>query len=223
MVVVPPVSRHQSYLTPTSSTATTVALPVKAMFSHSLSPAQRSFALVYYYNMRTKFSFQIYSGNVPFPEVAEHQVIRRIIQGSRPERPTLAGAGLMSDDLWTLMTQCWDTEPHDRPRIDDVAHTLAVICKSHDSVQSPPVISATSSLTRSNTQPSISSPVDSAPPPYSRHAASEPEVNIHSMSNEAAQQALDEAWEVGILFLHRCLINQTLSCTLRLSALVKQA
>jgi hypothetical protein len=45
-----------------------------------------------------------------------------VIQGLRPERPH--ESNYMEDKLWTLVTQCWESDPKERPDIRRATHKV---------------------------------------------------------------------------------------------------
>lgn len=50
------------------------------------------------------------------------EVVIKSAQGARPRRPTelhIIARGL-DDNLWNIMTDCWNNDPADRPSIDQV-------------------------------------------------------------------------------------------------------
>ncbi|KAL4244339.1 EKC/KEOPS complex subunit BUD32, partial [Abortiporus biennis] len=57
---------------------------------------------------------ELHTGKHPFPELLlESQVIARVLQGGRPEKPT---TGFTIDpDLWDIVTHCWTASPEERP------------------------------------------------------------------------------------------------------------
>jgi hypothetical protein len=55
-----------------------------------------------------------------------------VIQGERPPRPA---DPTLTDDVWTLMQQCWDQEPQLRPEVGRVLQALILgllqsLCRS---------------------------------------------------------------------------------------------
>jgi hypothetical protein len=59
---------------------------------------------------------------MPFADYQhDMQVIVAIIQGVRPTRPTTVG---MYEDLWSLVTRCWEIEPSDRPSMKEVEDSV---------------------------------------------------------------------------------------------------
>jgi hypothetical protein len=67
-------------------------------------------------------TFQIYTNSAPFAGYRnEMQVIVAITKGVRPARPTEVG---MYEDLWSLVTRCWEIEPGDRPSMKEVEKSV---------------------------------------------------------------------------------------------------
>ncbi|KII88740.1 hypothetical protein PLICRDRAFT_41961 [Plicaturopsis crispa FD-325 SS-3] len=67
--------------------------------------------------------YQVYSGRHPFQGMSAAKIIMAVMADQRPERPV----ALVSDELWSLVQQCWSTEPRKRPRIWDVYNRLAIM------------------------------------------------------------------------------------------------
>ncbi|THH26977.1 hypothetical protein EUX98_g7210 [Antrodiella citrinella] len=64
---------------------------------------------------------EIYTCHDPFQGLTDYLVLRRVVEGQRPERPTHAQGSLpVSDGVWDLCERCWAGEPAGRP----VAQTL---------------------------------------------------------------------------------------------------
>ncbi|EPS97213.1 hypothetical protein FOMPIDRAFT_38435, partial [Fomitopsis schrenkii] len=66
--------------------------------------------------------WEVFAGEVPYPDARnDSQVIRKITNGQRPQRPsgevTLFG---LSDDVWSTMVECWSQDRLKRPRIEHV-------------------------------------------------------------------------------------------------------
>lgn len=62
---------------------------------------------------------QIFSGKPPFYELPRDPVvIRRVLQGVRPERPPASDTLGLSDKLWNLLEHCWHVQPQERPSME---------------------------------------------------------------------------------------------------------
>lgn len=62
--------------------------------------------------------YEVLSGQKPFARCREPAVIRKVINGERPERPQ--GVWFV-DDVWEMVERCWESQPELRP---DVKHIL---------------------------------------------------------------------------------------------------
>ncbi|TCD71742.1 hypothetical protein EIP91_005508 [Steccherinum ochraceum] len=52
----------------------------------------------------------------PFPGLTDYAVVKRIVEGKRPDRPSADKNELpISDALWDLCRRCWMEKPEDRP------------------------------------------------------------------------------------------------------------
>ena len=72
-------------------------------------------------------SIQIFTGAIPFAKSSTMAATLAITKGGRPQRPihpTLTG------DLWELMQQCWDHNPHLRPEMSEVVKVLLTLLVS---------------------------------------------------------------------------------------------
>jgi hypothetical protein len=65
--------------------------------------------------------YQLLTGHPPFHELNEVGAAMKIINGQRPERPTMT---LCSDALWILVTDCWNHDPQSRPTMTSVLSCL---------------------------------------------------------------------------------------------------
>ena len=64
---------------------------------------------------------QVFSGKVPFHEVAYPAVTAAILRGERPSRPNHPS---FNDALWNLTQKCWDDAANDRPEMNNVIKEL---------------------------------------------------------------------------------------------------
>jgi len=67
---------------------------------------------------------EVLSGKPPFPNYNGMTVMRKIVEGERPERPEGEEGVWFTADLWEMLEQCWSLEPERRPTIDDVLRCL---------------------------------------------------------------------------------------------------
>ena len=65
---------------------------------------------------------EIFTGEIPFPKLTSLIASMRMLKGGRPEQPPT-----IPIDLWTLLQQCWNLNPGQRPSMSYVANTLRII------------------------------------------------------------------------------------------------
>ena len=65
---------------------------------------------------------KIYTGHVPFYKIRDIQVMKKVVEGSRPPRP--ANTSLLSNEIWKVIEMCWNQEPQDRPSAESVIEQL---------------------------------------------------------------------------------------------------
>ena len=84
-------------------------------------------------NRRTKESdcyalamviLEVLTSQVPFPRHDGFIVMRKVVDGERPERPQGPGAAWFTDDLWRTLEQCWSSDPKLRPAVEAVLECL---------------------------------------------------------------------------------------------------
>lgn len=78
----------------------------------------------------THCTHQLYTGNSPFADIRmDSAVIFKVLRGERPARfsPFDHYGPHISDDLWSLMQDCWRQHPSDRPNIALVVDIMADI------------------------------------------------------------------------------------------------
>lgn len=66
-------------------------------------------------------SNQVFTGAVPFSDMTSFMAMLVIMKGQRPPRPTHPA---FTDELWTLMQRCWDSDPNLRPGVSEVLRIL---------------------------------------------------------------------------------------------------
>ena len=64
---------------------------------------------------------QVFSGKVPFHEVAYLAVTAAILNGKRPSRPNHPS---FHDALWNLTQKCWNDSAKNRPEMNNVTEEL---------------------------------------------------------------------------------------------------
>ena len=75
---------------------------------------------------------EVLSGEPPFARDKDFIVMRKVIEGERPERPEGAP---FTDGLWKTLEQCWLPLPKNRPTIEAVLESLGQV----SDWQPPPV------------------------------------------------------------------------------------
>ena len=84
-------------------------------------------------NRRTKESdcyalamviLEVLTGQVPFPRYDGFIVMRKVVDGERPERPQGPEAAWFTDDLWEMLERCWSPDPKLRPAVGAVLGRL---------------------------------------------------------------------------------------------------
>jgi len=66
-------------------------------------------------------SIQAFTGAVPFSGGGNTAPMFDIMNGTRPPRPTHP---TVTTELWTLMQNCWNQDPHLRPAAPEVLNVL---------------------------------------------------------------------------------------------------
>ncbi|TCD70152.1 hypothetical protein EIP91_004622 [Steccherinum ochraceum] len=67
---------------------------------------------------------ELYSGQVPMPDLTAFQVSHRYVQGIRPPKPVTPDGIDMGDALWSLTQSCWSQTPADRLSAQEIVATL---------------------------------------------------------------------------------------------------
>ena len=70
---------------------------------------------------------EVLSGEPPFARDKNFIVMRKVIEGERPQRPEGAW---FTDDLWGTLQQCWLPEPKDRPIVEAVLECLGQVSET---------------------------------------------------------------------------------------------
>jgi serine/threonine protein kinase len=95
---------------------------------HGWSTARRVLAY------RRLILMQVFTGAIPFGNCLDFQVMVATMEGRRPPRPTHP---IFTEQLWTLMQQCWNHDPHLRPEASEALEiilTLSVSCSFCDCI-----------------------------------------------------------------------------------------
>ena len=64
--------------------------------------------------------YQVLNGRMPFFQDRPTEVMSRIMDGRRPERPEGNTGKLFTDDIWEILELCWKHQPGDRISAKDV-------------------------------------------------------------------------------------------------------
>jgi len=67
---------------------------------------------------------EIFTGNLPFPDLSDLNVYLVVVKGKRPPRPTDALKLGLSSGAWKLVQDCWNKKQYERPDMQYVAHRL---------------------------------------------------------------------------------------------------
>jgi len=62
--------------------------------------------------------YEVLSGKAPFTPLREFIVMRKVLEGERPNMPEGGEGAWFTDDLWMTLNQCWATLPESRPSIE---------------------------------------------------------------------------------------------------------
>jgi serine/threonine protein kinase len=79
---------------------------------------------------------EVLSGRSPFNQLRDVFVMRVVLEGKRPERPTGPEGAWFTDDLWQMLTLCWKSQRESRPSI---AAILECLEKVSGAWKSPPL------------------------------------------------------------------------------------
>ena len=63
---------------------------------------------------------EVFTGEVPFGEIKNEEVVLRILRGGRPEMPANAQAAGLTGGVWKLLESCWEQNPKKRPTMKEV-------------------------------------------------------------------------------------------------------
>jgi len=117
--------------------------------------------------------YEVLSERVPFAPSGNIVVMRKVLDGERPERPQGEGGAWFTDELWEMIELCWAGRPRSRPSIeavfeclgrvpwplpstdDDSSSTTSDSCRLHYSIRNPHISNPHSpvrSITRSGSQ-----------------------------------------------------------------------
>ena len=67
---------------------------------------------------------EVLTGRAPFPCCNNMVVMRKIVEGERPDRPQGPESVWFTDDLWGMLEWCWSPQPKLRPTVQSVLEHL---------------------------------------------------------------------------------------------------
>ena len=67
---------------------------------------------------------EVLTSQAPFPCCNNMVVMRKIVEGERPDRPQGPEAVWFTDGLWGMLEQCWSPKPELRPIVEGVLECL---------------------------------------------------------------------------------------------------
>ena len=68
--------------------------------------------------------YEILSGSTPFFTDNSFAILRRVLDGERPERPEKNAGNLFTDSIWDVVERCWKDQPKERASARDVLRCL---------------------------------------------------------------------------------------------------
>ena len=71
--------------------------------------------------------YEVLTGKVPFSQLKDYIVTRKVIDGERPRRPEGVQGTWFTDDLWKMLCLCWAARAQSRPSIEAVHECLEQI------------------------------------------------------------------------------------------------
>ncbi|TFK31649.1 kinase-like domain-containing protein [Crucibulum laeve] len=95
------------------------------MLSHFLNLKSTKASDIYAF---ASVCYEIFTGMVPFYKVArDNAVTSHVMSGERPRLPeiTLRVKNGLTDNIWVLMQDCWETDPVHRPTIQTISRRLS--------------------------------------------------------------------------------------------------
>ena len=67
---------------------------------------------------------EVFTGKVPFGNMAEGSVVVKIADGKRPAMPQAAEQLGLTTEMWKFVEKCWTPNPNKRPTFDEVVRRL---------------------------------------------------------------------------------------------------
>ena len=71
--------------------------------------------------------YEVLSGKTPFALDRDYVVMRKVLEGKRPERPQGVEGVRFTDYLWHILQLCWAHRPEGRPTIEVVLESLGPV------------------------------------------------------------------------------------------------
>ncbi|KAG8990605.1 hypothetical protein FRB93_003152 [Tulasnella sp. JGI-2019a] len=68
---------------------------------------------------------EVLTGRPPFPDLITPKTGHAIAMGRRPPFEPISRNGRNFEELWNIAAACWDEEPGNRPRAEDIVAVLA--------------------------------------------------------------------------------------------------
>jgi len=67
---------------------------------------------------------QILTGTTPFPNESDEEIVDKVTEGLRPDRPFDSPSQGLLDELWEQIVVCWNQDPNERPTAPRVLREL---------------------------------------------------------------------------------------------------
>ena len=68
--------------------------------------------------------YEVLTGDAPFARYSGFVVIRKVLEGGRPDRPQGPQGEWFPGGVWGMLERCWEHRPGDRPSLDVVLRCL---------------------------------------------------------------------------------------------------
>ena len=85
------------------------------------------------------YLIQVLTGEVPFNDLQEVEVIESVVNGLRPAKPQDASSIGFFDSLWDFIQLCWDGDRTRRPTAAEVVGHLAEAATKWDTLMPPAI------------------------------------------------------------------------------------
>ena len=73
---------------------------------------------------------EVLSGRPPLASDKDFIVMRKIMDGERPERPEGPEGAWFTDDLWRMLQLCWAARPEGRPSVEEALECLERVSRA---------------------------------------------------------------------------------------------